>query len=100
MIFSELNIFGEEYSGLGTIYDGMTLAYEIIDDLAEARISREKLYLWKAKRRMLEEAPSKNPFGESLCVEETFQNFALECYETLSFSETQQSSDIEVVEIC
>ncbi|CAG9536569.1 unnamed protein product [Cercopithifilaria johnstoni] len=94
----QLNIFGEEYSGLGTIYDGMTLAYEIIDDFAEARICREKLYLWKAKRRILEEAPSKNPFGESLFVEETFQNFVLECYRVLSFSETQQSSDVEMTE--
>ncbi|MCP9258083.1 Solute carrier family 17 member 9 [Dirofilaria immitis] len=89
----ELNVFGEEYSGLGTIYDGMTLAYEVVDDLVEARICREQLYLWKAKRRLLEEAPSKNPFGESLCIEETFQNFALQCLRALNFSETQHSSD-------
>lgn len=100
MIFLELNIFGDEYSGLGTIYDGMTLAYEVIDDLAEARICREQFYLWKAKRRILEEAPSMNPFGESLCIEETFQNFILECFRILSFSETQHSSDIEMEETC
>ncbi|VDO31207.1 unnamed protein product [Onchocerca flexuosa] len=97
-IFPELNIFGEEYSGLGIIYDGMTLAYEVIDDLAEARICREQLYLWKAKRRLLEEAPSKNPFGESLCIEETFQNLVLKCFRTLEFSETQNSSDVEMKE--
>ncbi|KAM3723268.1 Amyloid protein-binding protein [Dirofilaria immitis] len=96
----ELNVFGEEYSGLGTIYDGMTLAYEVVDDLVEARICREQLYLWKAKRRLLEEAPSKNPFGESLCIEETFQNFALQCLRALNFSETQHSSDVEMKKIC
>ncbi|VDK81450.1 unnamed protein product [Onchocerca ochengi] len=97
-IFPELNIFGEEYSGLGIIYDGMTLAYEVIDDLAEARICREQLYLWKAKRRLLEEAPSENPFGESLCIEETFQNLVLKCFRTLDFNETQNSSDVEMEE--
>ncbi|KAL4002611.1 Tetratricopeptide repeat family protein [Acanthocheilonema viteae] len=96
----ELNIFGEEYSGLGFIYDGMTLAYEITDDFAEAQIYRQKLHLWKSKRRMLEEAPSKNPFGESLCVEETFQNFVTECYGTLSSIETQQSSNVKMMETC
>ncbi|EFO24999.2 hypothetical protein LOAG_03482 [Loa loa] len=96
----ELNIFGEEYSGLGTIYDGMMLAYEIIDDFAEARICREQLLLWKAKMRLLEESPSENPFGESLCIEETFSNFALECFKALSVSEMQHSSDIEMKETC
>lgn len=98
MIFPELNIFGEEYSGLGTIYDGMVLAHEIVNDLEGAQIYREKLYLWKAKRRTLEEAPSKNPFGESLYIEETFQNFALECYRALS--EAQQSSEVEMTKTC
>uniref|UniRef100_A0A1I8E9R8 Amyloid protein-binding protein 2 n=1 Tax=Wuchereria bancrofti TaxID=6293 RepID=A0A1I8E9R8_WUCBA len=92
----ELNIFGEEYSGLGTIYDGMMLAYEVIDDLAEARIYRERLYMWKTKMSMLDETPSDNPFGGSLCINETFQDFTLECFENLTFSETQHSSDVEM----
>uniref|UniRef100_A0A915PIK9 Uncharacterized protein n=1 Tax=Setaria digitata TaxID=48799 RepID=A0A915PIK9_9BILA len=80
----ELNIFDEEYSGLGIIYDGMTLAYEAIDDFAGARSSREQLRIWKARRRVLEEAPAENPFGESLCIEETFQSIILQCFRVLS----------------
>nr|CDP95213.1 Bm9711 [Brugia malayi] len=96
----ELNIFGEEYSGLGIIYDGMMLAYEEIDDLAEARIYRERLYIWKTKMSILDETPSDNPFGGSLCINETFQDFTLECFENLTSSETKHSSDVEVKKEC
>lgn len=99
--FAELNVFGEEYSGLGIIYDGMMLAYEILNDLIEARIHREQLYLWKAKMRMLEETPSKNPFGESLCINETFRDVILDCHQALNFSEALNSpDDAETMETC